>query len=227
MSEAPIDKLNDESNDDLKAQYAAAVAFWTNGNQERWSILNNFFVASTILILAWAAVWTSPKSDSRPLCLFSIAGVVLSAGWGVIMYRTWRFIHAFGEAGENLEKRIFKDRQDFPGPFVVGEITREKLKPIPVVGFLSARNSTISISIVFVLVFAALFALSFAQSGKAGTEGISDGEILGDRAARSGDLRLRGETVLDSARQSGSRSHDPPSVQSHGPDKPTASMPAR
>jgi hypothetical protein len=142
------------------------------------------------------------------------------------MYRTACFIKAFGASGEEVENRLFNDRKNVPGPFVVGQNTRKALNRHRLVGFATSKNFTLIIPIVFLAVFVVLFFMSFA-SAKAGTEGISDGEILGDRAARSGDLPLHDKTVLDSARQSGSRSDDPTSVQPHGPDKSTASVPTR
>jgi hypothetical protein len=160
MNEAPIDKQNETAHDNLRARYAAAVAFWTNGNQERWSILNNFLVASTILILAWAAVYTSQRPNRITLCVCSIAGVVLSFGWAVIMCRTASFVRRFGESGEQIEKRLISDN-NLPGPFAVGQATRVKMNEHWLYGTFTSKGFTQMIPILFLLVFIALLVIPF------------------------------------------------------------------
>ena len=55
--------------------YAVASQHWVHAEQTRWWILYDFLMANSILILAWATIYTA-KSSSPALYVLSLAGGV-------------------------------------------------------------------------------------------------------------------------------------------------------
>jgi len=73
--------------DENTTLYHASVQHWSHAEQIRWTLLYNYLMASTILLLAWATVFASavPLSISWPkriaLVVLPTAGLLLSVLW--------------------------------------------------------------------------------------------------------------------------------------------------
>ncbi len=93
----------------LAALYQTASQQWIHAEQIRWTLLYNYLMASTILLLAWAAVFAS--ADENPirqgvLAALAAGGVVLSGLWVALGVRAAGFVHAYREAGVSLEHEL-------------------------------------------------------------------------------------------------------------------------
>jgi len=103
--------------------YQAASDHWTHAEQTRWTLLYNFLMAITILLLAWAAVAgadVQPAGVKRLVLLgLSLGGFGLSIVWFGLALRAGRFVHhyaAFGRAMESEQLKIegpFRSAQTF------------------------------------------------------------------------------------------------------------------
>lgn len=107
--------------------YPAASDHWTHAEQVRWTLLYNFLMAITILLLAWAAVagaTIEPVSAKRLVLLsLCIGGFILSLVWLGLALRAGRFVHHYAEFGRFLEI----DRLNVEGPFRSVEAFRKKI----------------------------------------------------------------------------------------------------
>ncbi len=105
-----------EKRSELIVAYDAIHQHWVHAEEERWSILNNFLVASTILLLAWAAVFVTQATTPRRivLILLSLGGLGISSLWITIASRVSIFIDLYTRLGEEVEGSL-----NLPnGPFV-------------------------------------------------------------------------------------------------------------
>jgi hypothetical protein len=85
--------MNDRSlSDDMRAIYTSAVQQWIHAEQMRWTILYNVLVGNTILLVAWATLYTAlvSRPDSLGLrivlvgsCAVGAAGSVAWAFWNI------------------------------------------------------------------------------------------------------------------------------------------------
>lgn len=146
--------------DSIIGAYQAVNQHWSHAEQVRWSILYNFLMANTILLLAWAAVFGSASSAKTPVLLvLSFAGAVISVLWVTIGCRVNTFVKRYGELGELLEDRLHLHSL---GPFHRGEQIREEEKTNkPKQGATRSLMEIVGALIptrVFVLVVPALFA---------------------------------------------------------------------
>ena len=121
---------NQLSEAQMVAAYDAVNRHWAHAEQERWAILYNFLMASTILLLAWAAVFASQQSLLRRVVLvvLAVAGALVSLLWVTIGCRVNTFIRIYGELAEDVEARL---GIGVVGPFHAGERLRlgEKQNP--------------------------------------------------------------------------------------------------
>ena len=147
--------------------YQAVNQHWTHAEQERWSILYNFLMASTILLLAWSAIYASENSWKWiALISFSFVGFLTSIMWLMIGARVNKFIKRYGELGEKIEEKLKLYEY---GPFYCGQKIRAdenvSKKSESIFEFLSFSISSsffvLAVPILFVLVYIVLFILSF------------------------------------------------------------------
>ena len=78
-SEGSNAEPNASSRDDtdvISTLYEVLAQHWAHAEQLRWTLLYNYSMACTILLLAWAAVFVSAPGCGKRLILltFSIAG---------------------------------------------------------------------------------------------------------------------------------------------------------
>jgi len=88
------------------AAYQAVNQHWRHAEQERWSILYNFFTANSILLLAWAALSSITPTKKLALLVLSLSGVLISFLWIAIESRVNNFIKRYGELGETVENQL-------------------------------------------------------------------------------------------------------------------------
>ncbi len=69
---------------DMLTIYQIANDQWAHAEQLRWTVLYNFLVGNTILLLGWAAVFAINASSSTKtgsLVVFCVGGFCLSLAW--------------------------------------------------------------------------------------------------------------------------------------------------
>lgn len=104
--------------EDRRALYQAAGQHWAHSEQIRWTLLYNYLMASTILLLAWAAVFAAGSTAAARktmLVLLAIAGVVISALWFGLAARANSFVQAYAKLSLELENII--SCGEITGPF--------------------------------------------------------------------------------------------------------------
>lgn len=114
--------------DHLTARYAAASEQWVHAEQMRWTILYNFLVGNTILLVAWSALFAALVDNAQSvglpvvLILFCGIGIAGSIVWAYLQRRSNRFTVEFFETGLALEEQLLPE--DLPpegrgrsGPF--------------------------------------------------------------------------------------------------------------
>ncbi|HSL83828.1 MAG TPA: hypothetical protein VLF66_13715, partial [Thermoanaerobaculia bacterium] len=139
------------------ATYQAVNQHWAHAEQERWAILYNFLMASTILLLAWAAVFASEPSLLRRIVLavLALAGATISLLWVTIGCRVSSFIRVYGELGEQVERQLGIGSV---GPFHAGERLRIEEKRNPTDGTMMDRWGRKVASRQFMVILPLLFA---------------------------------------------------------------------
>jgi hypothetical protein len=122
MSEK-VNKPTEEERKQLLTAYDEINRHWVHAEDERWSILNNFLLASTILLLAWTAVFGSLSSVPKriTLILLSVAGLTITSLWVCIASRVSIFIDLYTQVGEDVEKQLTISE----GPFTYERRLRE------------------------------------------------------------------------------------------------------
>ena len=116
--------------DERRALYAATVEHWTHSEQVRWALLYNCLMASTILLLAWAAIFSAASDGVATrliLALLACSGVVISFVWVALGRRASSFVTMYSKAGLDLEKP--RGSEPIPaGPFACADCHRRALK---------------------------------------------------------------------------------------------------
>lgn len=92
-----------EPNDkEVLAAYQALNQHWSHAEQERWSMLYNFLMANTILLLAWAAVYASQIPTKTPvLAVLTLGGAAISVLWLTFGARVNTFSKAMQNGAKN------------------------------------------------------------------------------------------------------------------------------
>src|SRR6267142_1011966 len=87
--------------------YAAASAQWIHAEQVRWTLLYNYLMASTVLLLAWTAVLASTLPNQTKLIVLSAlagGGLSVSLLWIALGLRASGFVDTYRTTGHVLEK---------------------------------------------------------------------------------------------------------------------------
>ena len=89
--------------------YQIAHEQWEHAEQLRWTVLYNFLVASTILLLAWGAVFeTRPASLARTFVLltFCLVGAFVSIVWVGLETRANKFVRHHSVKAKEIEASL-------------------------------------------------------------------------------------------------------------------------
>jgi hypothetical protein len=145
-----LTKLNRQH---LASVYEVAADQWRHAEQARWALLNNYLVACTILILAWATVYGPLSGQVNGLArwvlgVLAAAGAILSTWWVLLMLRASEFVKVHQDVLMAAEGAL-------PGGDELGmhraERARAKLSPVA-----QSRWVLPGVASLFLLVFAAL-----------------------------------------------------------------------
>ena len=140
--------------------YQTASQHWAHAEQVRWTLLCNFLMAATILLLAWAAVFagTNPTviiMKNIALGFFAGIGLLISVLWVGLSERASGFVAVYNKCGRELECLQSSKLQ---GPFQRAELHRDK---IPLAArYAQSRSVAIIIPTLFALLFLALLVIS-------------------------------------------------------------------
>jgi hypothetical protein len=149
------------------ALYQTASQQWTHAEQLRWTLLYNYLMASTILLLAWSAVFASADHSSEKaavLALLAFAGTGLSALWVALGLRATGFVRKYASAGRDLEAAMIQAAGITPpnSPFTVAAQHREAIA-----GLARGASSAVVLLVVptvFLFIYIVLVWVSFGQS---------------------------------------------------------------
>src|SRR5438093_3895830 len=143
--------------------YQASVQHWSHAEQIRWTLLYNYLMASTILLLAWATVFASvvPHSISWPqrisLLTLPTAGLVLSALWVALGKRASSFAKMYAEVGRAFEP----SGHGLFGPFLAASVHRTKLRGLA--SWVPSRRIILWVPVLFGFVYIVLIVISVYQ----------------------------------------------------------------
>lgn len=160
------DQGNTTSHAAWTALYQTASQQWAHAEQIRWTLLYNYLMASTILLLAWSAVFASSDHSFEKavvLALLAVGGIALSALWVALGLRATGFVRRYAAAGGDLEAELIKATGISPpnSPFAVASRHREVIT-----GLARGASSAIVLWIVptvFLFIYIALLWVSFGQ----------------------------------------------------------------
>jgi|GEM_PF-192376 len=89
--------------------YQLASQHWTHAEQIRWTLLYNYLMASTILLLAWATIFAGQGATPARnwiLVALATAGTLLSALWVPHGVRATGFVKMYAATAERLEANL-------------------------------------------------------------------------------------------------------------------------
>lgn len=140
---------------DASVVYQVASQHWTHSEQVRWTSLYNFLMATTILFLAWGAVFAG--DEGRPyrkcaLLVFSLAALFLALLWFGLALRANRFVHFYATLGRALEPESLAGSV----PFRASEVFRYSQG-----GGIRSRHVLLAVPAIFGLVSIALVFISW------------------------------------------------------------------
>jgi hypothetical protein len=141
------------------AIYQIAQNQWEHAEQLRWTVLYNFLVASTILLLAWGAVFgTAPGSSKQTyvLMIFCFVGGFVSIFWVALVIRANRFVKYHSIKAQELEASLPHQWRLFGAV----EAFRNGLEGFE--GWISTRRAVLFIPSTFFLMFVILGCLSMS-----------------------------------------------------------------
>jgi hypothetical protein len=97
--------------DDRRTVYSAASDHWIHAEQMRWTILYNFLVGNTILLVAWSTLYSALLQKSSlgvriVLIGLCVAGFFGSVVWVFLEQRANRFTEQYFQAGLSLEQQL-------------------------------------------------------------------------------------------------------------------------
>lgn len=119
----------------------------------RWNRFNNLLIINSVLILAWATIFSSTKcipSKEAVLTIICFTGIVIGLLWAWLGKRSCRYLEAFHTEAEILER--LEKNYKMPMPFEVSgrlrEIARNSISKIA-----TSTTIVIYIPIFFSIIF--------------------------------------------------------------------------
>ena len=148
--------------DGFNVLYPVISAHWTHGEQVRWTLLSSFLTANTVLLLAWAAVFSSSSrcavKDLRGvLASMCGAGCVLSIVYMGLACRVNKYIDMYLSDGVRMEIARF-------GPNIHQMPFYEKWRRSRGCCLIRTRGLCILVPVIFLLLYAVFFAASLRRS---------------------------------------------------------------
>jgi hypothetical protein len=155
-----------KGDDDARLLYQVAAQLWAHSEQIRWSLLYDYLMASTILLLAWATVFASPLAHGTAraiiLVLLAAGGTLISFVWTAFVLRDSTFVDMFENVGVQAEGALtyYRGQASPPlrGPFVSNRAHRDKVPTV--LRWATSRRVVLLVCGAFTLIYAALTILS-------------------------------------------------------------------
>lgn len=120
--------MEQEDTDSKEIIYQVLSQHWAHAEQIRWTLLYNFLVATSIFVLAWAAIFTSDVHNKRVVLIILCAvGFLLSVIWIFISVRASGFVKAYNNSALFLEGRL---SQKTKGAFKIAEEYRDNINDV-------------------------------------------------------------------------------------------------
>jgi hypothetical protein len=155
------------SSNGLEQLYVAATSQWIHADQMRWTILYNFLVGNTILLVAWstlfAALLSHQSSIGLRIVLIGSCSVGLGGGvlWAFLESRANRFSKLYFDVALAIERRVSARLDGTPGSFVVADEQRRGGSPV------KSHRVLIAVPLVFAAMYAGLLLVSiYAAAGR-------------------------------------------------------------
>ena len=144
--------------------YEATTHHWAHAEQIRWTLLSNFLVAASILLLSWAALFV-PANGNSQLVLISlcIGGIVLSLTWLGLGKRANAFVNIYNELGKVLE---IPCGASITGPFMKADEYRNDTKS-KAIRCLRTGNIVVGVPVLFLALFVTLAVVTLSVSSQA------------------------------------------------------------
>jgi hypothetical protein len=156
---------------DRRTVYSAASDHWVHAEQMRWTILYNFLVGNTILLVAWSTLYSTliekPSSLGVRIVLIGlcVAGFFGSVVWAFLEQRANRFAEEYFRAGLSLERRLHESSkapesadEDKNGPFATNDRHRASG------GVIKTHVIVIAVPIAFAIVYTFLLVVGVYAS---------------------------------------------------------------
>lgn len=111
--------------------YQVAAQHWAHAEQIRWTLLYNYLMASTLLLLAWATVFTCSQPWRQPV-LIALAGtgVAVSGVWVALGARASSFVTMYTDLGRSIES-VTQNKcslsNNLIGPFSAANVHRHNI----------------------------------------------------------------------------------------------------
>jgi len=129
--------------------YTATTQHWQHSEQNRWTMLNNYFTGNSILLLAWGSIFASTQSGKLlVLIALSLTGVLISILWLGLEIRAHGFVKMYATLGEQLEDD-FKIETDTP--FISAKIYRDTIAGLA--RFTTSGNIGMGIPTIFLILY--------------------------------------------------------------------------
>ena len=152
--------------DDLRTIYSAGSNQWVHAEQMRWTILYNFLVGNTIVLLAWstlfAALVQKPSSLGVRIVIIGLClvGFIGSVVWALLEHRANRFAERYFLAGLELERRLLGGLDAVPGPFTTNDQHRTQG------GAIKTHVIVIAVPVAFAVIYVGLLVVGvYAAAG--------------------------------------------------------------
>ena len=159
--------MSDQPPEHVEAVYVAASEQWIHAEQMRWTILYNFLVGNTILLVAWSTLFAALTSNAQSVGLnivligFCGVGVGDSIVWTFLEFRANRFSERYFHTGQELERLLLPKDGNLLGPFGVTAKHRSEG------GLVKTHVVVVAVPIVFAAIYLALMIVSvYAAAGR-------------------------------------------------------------
>jgi len=149
----PTDPGHDEAQA-VSTVYQVLAQHWAHAEQIRWTLLYNYSMASTILLLAWAAMFTAASGAGKRIVLLTLAaaGFLVTLLWLVLQIRANGFVHMYESAALEAERQL---APSFPGSFQHSQRYRNSF------GWIKKNLGTRRVAPIVLGIFAILYLVLF------------------------------------------------------------------
>jgi hypothetical protein len=159
--------MNQETTEErcLRVAYEAATQHWIHAEETRWTLLYNYFMGTSILLIAWATIFTS-HSPGRKVLLVSLAlsGFAVSALWVLLDDRASTFVKMYSTLGRELEMSLGSKTNAEPrlsSPFIQAGEFREGLTGFR--SLIASRFVVLGVPALFAILYLVLFYMALVR----------------------------------------------------------------